>query len=330
MRVGKLFLCIVGAAVGAIVLIPIGTYRQSQSKLDQIELDFPFTLRGEKRLDGVGPPVWKAAIILPREHYSQENLDRLFRWYSNKHPNPEERLDVVVYTDEKNIPPPIVNTPTAILHTPIQTDAPQPPSESRLTAYDAVLHRMKGSAAATGGGENEWYIYSPDLDDPNTDKRVVLKGTDPFALKNILETWEPKHPGFRFRIIAYELVNVEPRGIYYTVQSCEAGAECWESIMTFRKGGEVAIPREQVRFLSNRIAYVYLGWMFAVTMDGGGNWFVWDAKRELANQQCCENDFIEDVQISPTGVGTMKFNLTSQGQRLDLYTKDFGAHWNSK
>lgn len=102
--------------------------------------------------------------------------------------------------------------------------------------------------------------------------------------------------------------------------------------MTFRHDDRVGIPKDQVRFVSNKIGYVYMGWMYAVTKDAGASWSVWDAKKDLANWQCCNYGLIRDVSIGFDGTGVMRLNPIPQrrGEVPELHTKDFGQHWSVK
>jgi len=73
-----------------------------------------------------------------------------------------------------------------------------------------------------------------------------------------------------------------------------------------------------------------MGWMFAVTTDGGATWSVWDAKKDLPNWQCCNYGLIKDVRLDSKGTGVMILNPIPQrrGEVPELHTNDFGRHWN--
>ena len=302
------------------------------------ELGFEFELKSEQRSEGVGPPMWSGTVILPKEYYSRENLDRLFRWYSDRHADRGERIQLNVYTDAKNIPQ------FVLLYTPTSRrkseEPPESPAETRLVPYDATFLREARGGLVEGGGENELYIFSPDLSKPNEDKRVVVRGRDPFAQEEILETWMIEAKRFKVRIVAYDLIRAEPTGIYYELQCVNRSSDgykkesyaSWEGIMTVQRDGPLNIPREQVRLLNDRIVYCFMGSQYAVTTDGAKSWFVWDAERDLAGCEGCRNSVIDEVQVSPDGGGRIRLRLVSQDsdRMIELQTRDYGRHWQHK
>jgi hypothetical protein len=105
-------------------------------------------------------------------------------------------------------------------------------------------------------------------------------------------------------------------------------------IMTLRHDDQVPIPVNQIEFVNERIGFVFMGWKYAVTTDGGDTWSVWDAKRDLPDWQCCNYGLISAVKVTTDGTGIMKLNPISgrQGEVPELKTKDWGRHgsvsWN--
>ena len=99
--------------------------------------------------------------------------------------------------------------------------------------------------------------------------------------------------------------------------------------MTFRDDDPRRIPRENVRLVNDRIGYVFMGWMYAVTIDGGATWSVWNAETDLPNWQCCNYGLIKDVRLASDGAGTMILNSIPHrhGEAPELRTNDFGQHW---
>ena len=99
--------------------------------------------------------------------------------------------------------------------------------------------------------------------------------------------------------------------------------------MLFRHDDPVPIPRQQVRFANNDTAYVFMGWMYAVTTDSGKTWSLWNAEKDLQGWQCCNYGLIIDVVMLPDGSGTMSCNAIPKraGEVAQLETHDFGRHW---
>jgi len=142
------------------------------------------------------------------------------------------------------------------------------------------------------------------------------------------ETWEAANSKFRIRVIAQE-EGGWAGGARYLFQSALTGSDDWKEIMRFRHDDPVPIPREQVNFIDDQIGYVYMGWMYAVTTDGGRNWSVWTAERDLSNWKCCNYKLIRDVQLAADGTGKMVFNRVPgrQGEVPELRTRDYGRSW---
>jgi hypothetical protein len=151
--------------------------------------------------------------------------------------------------------------------------------------------------------------------------------------KKIIEAWETTNNTFKVCVTAYAEENggFVP-GAYYVFRSTRIGSDEWQEIMTFRHDDPVPISRKQVQFVNEKIGYAFMGWMYAVTTDGGGNWSVWRAEKDLPNWHCCNYKLIQEVHLAPNGVGTMKLKPIQQreGEVPELHTRDFGQHWNSK
>ena len=100
---------------------------------------------------------WFVELVIPRQSYSKENLERIWQYYCEKYADLEDRLDVRVYTESAE-------------------------SKSDLAGarrYDAIFYRQ-GEGAIAGGGDNRFYTYSPDPDSPEVKQNVQLKGRYPF------------------------------------------------------------------------------------------------------------------------------------------------------
>jgi hypothetical protein len=172
----KLSLYVCAGAFGAVLLI-LWAHQQSSLNNSLSQAGFEFDTKVEKRYDGIAGPMWQIRVMLPKQNYSKDRLESLFRYFSDKHSNTEERLHVEVYTEIMNLEsgpgiPEDVSFPSN------KDNASKP--QDHLVRWDAIFYRQ-GDGAASGGGDNEWYLYKPDLDNPSEIRSVVLKGRDPFA-----------------------------------------------------------------------------------------------------------------------------------------------------
>ena len=146
------------------------------------------------------------------------------------------------------------------------------------------------------------------------------------------DQWDSTSRPFTIRIIAYE---EEGRSFsasrpYYIFQSNALGPEDWREIMTIQDESRPEIPKEQVRFVNEQIAYVFMGTKCAVTTDGGRTWFVWDTGKTLPKTILSNHRIIKQVSIAANGSGTMELEAErqSQGEMPELRTTDYGYHWN--
>ena len=145
----------------------------------------------------------------------------------------------------------------------------------------------------------------------------------------VTETWETGRASIKVRVENRAENFAWLPGAYYVFQSSPPGSNSWRGIMTFRHDDPGSIPRENVRFVDERVGYVFMSWMFAVTTDGGATWSVWNAEKDLPNWDCCNYGLIKEVRIGADGRGVMILNPIPQkrGEVPELRTNDFGQHW---
>jgi len=146
---------------------------------------------------------------------------------------------------------------------------------------------------------------------------------------NRLESWETTNKSFRVRITAYDERGVYLHGTYYVFESARAGSDAWREFMTLRHDDRPEIPKDQVRFVNDNVGYVFMGWMFAVTTDGGNTWSIWDATRDVPDWQWSKYGVIRDVRLELDGSGKMVLEPVDDANRKvpEFRTNDFGRHW---
>ena len=208
------------------------------------------------------------------------------------------------------------------------TNSPSSKPEFRRGLNDAFFVRERDQYFS-GGGCNEWYYYSPNLNNPNETITVSLKGGRQFGPKEVLETKEISKAGIKVRITAYNLRHIDPQGTYYMFEYFNEKSREWNGIFTFQQPEQVEIPLEHVRIENSQLAYIFMGGLYSVTTDGGHTWSFWDAEEDLPIGEARIHDLIQEVQIEANGSGLMKLSRT-YGQRTgkaELYTIDYGHHW---
>lgn len=110
-------------------------------------------------------PTWQGKILISVENYSKENLDKIFTWYSNRHPKEDGKITVSLYINRKDL-----NKTMPF------TGVPSGPNEKEKVSapFNAVFFRLDEE-------DNEFYVYDLDPLKKGAQERVVLKGRDPFA-----------------------------------------------------------------------------------------------------------------------------------------------------
>ena len=144
----------------------------------------------------------------------------------------------------------------------------------------------------------------------------------------VREVWETANHNFRVRITVYDEKSIFPiSGRYYVLQSALKDSDVWHEIMTVFTKDLVSIPRDNFRFVDDQVAFFFMKQKYATTADGGHTWAVWDASKEYDNYA-----FIKGVRIETDGKGVISFyDVPSQQRNLtELYTSDYGRHWNAK
>jgi hypothetical protein len=148
----------------------------------------------------------------------------------------------------------------------------------------------------------------------------------------VLEKWQTENKAFQIRVTSYEETGANVNGAYYVFESAAVGSNDWREIVTFRHDDQPKIPADQVRFVNDQIGYLFMGWIFAVSTDGGVTWSVWDANKDLPHWQCCNYKLIRDVTIANNGTGVLKLNPIQdrRGEVPELRTNDYGQHWRAE
>ena len=152
----------------------------------------------------------------------------------------------------------------------------------------------------------------------------------PSPAKQPTEVAEIPGPAFTVRISAFpEEHGGFVAGAYYRFESRPSDGKNWVTAMEFRHYDPVPIPKQNVRFLSTRSAFVFMGWKYAVTTDGGKHWQVWNAEKDLAGWQYANYGLIKEVELEQNGAGKLILNPIAghPGEVPVLVTSDFGAHW---
>lgn len=167
---------------------------------------------------------------------------------------------------------------------------------------------------------------------------ISLSGCEPRpgALR---EQWERSNQTFHVRADIYDegslshrLSIFDQRRCHLRLLSAPKGSNHWRQFSNGYFGPCDADLKSHVRFVGQRVGYVFFQWWYTVTVDDGKTWHMWDVAAHMPEKVFHSPGLIEDVSIAPDGTGTMTLNPEGVvGKvRLTLYTKDFGLQWTTR
>lgn len=146
----------------------------------------------------------------------------------------------------------------------------------------------------------------------------------------VLEKGEVSNPKFTIRVERRsDLYGV--MHYWYVFSSAQKGDLRWQKVTKHLLGEAVELPTKQLRFVGADVGYLFFQLKYAVTVDAGKTWSVFDfGENGSFKPELLDYSRIADVQISPDGTGHVvmfRYDMR-QGQTIKFFTTDFGQHWN--
>lgn len=154
-----------------------------------------------------------------------------------------------------------------------------------------------------------------------------------------VEQWEDGNGVFRVRVTKHAEGNWNQyysRGVHYVFESSPVGPERWREFTSEYLIEPEGFPRDHVRFVNERTAYVFWHDWFVVTVDGGAKWSRWKLTAgQLGGLDHTPERSRQEVQVAADGAGVMRLTLDTRRDResqpvlktFELRTKDYGQHW---
>lgn len=154
----------IALCIAILLLTPCRALPSKQTTKAQEALGLPFEIKSEEKTDSSIDKWYIVTIVLDRVYYSKVNLERIFQYYSDKEPELARIVRVDVFADPK----------TYELSKQQQRWSDLDLSSSEESVEKKVwrlphAHYQRECL-------NEYYFYSPDLEDPAKRETVVLKG----------------------------------------------------------------------------------------------------------------------------------------------------------
>ncbi len=148
---------------------------------------------------------------------------------------------------------------------------------------------------------------------------------------SILDRWQTSNAVFEIRVTEYEEKHFPLSKFRYVFEASRRGSPGWREFMTARTDNDMPIPSKQVRFLSDRAAYLFMMDKYAITTNGGDSWSVWEANQATPNLQYPGQSFIKDVKVEPDGSGILQLAFQLGEEKVKQFrTEDFGHSWKSE
>lgn len=160
---------------------------------------------------------------------------------------------------------------------------------------------------------------------------IVLTCCEPVPGK-LIDSWQLANNNFKVRVQMYDEGNkahIFERGCHLQLASAQLSSNEWRLFSTAYYSKCNEIPRDRVRFVNDKTAYVFMQWWYTATTNGGVNWSTWDVAGHLPNRVYYNPQLIQDVFMNSDGSGTMTLNPEGirNKEPLTLSTHDFGVHW---
>jgi photosystem II stability/assembly factor-like uncharacterized protein len=141
------------------------------------------------------------------------------------------------------------------------------------------------------------------------------------------EVWEPADAPVKIRLKRFKPWPRTPflPPSYYALESSTNG-KGWREIANWRTDDQYALPKDQVRFVGDRVACVFFRNLYVLTTDGGRTWSTWDSMTALPSLRF---PMIVDAKLEDRGRGSLAVKYVANGGygTVTLKTNDYGLHW---
>ena len=294
---------------GALLLLLSGINTINHKLQENVNRDYvvsgiPIIIAPENLFSGLYVSTHSATIFIEKRHFSSSNVAKIFRWYSLRYPD-ETDIGLAIVTD-------------AALLEPFRPG--QDPNEySRLRPYEAICFRSEK-------GKNEFCRYYEEDINSAKSNTLIVKGMEPVPLATNSKITNLEKSVASVRIKSFTLENTTPSGIFKSFEAQSGSRSDWNPVFTIRTEDTLSPTQDYLHVVNAKTFYIVAHWIYAVTIDNGETWTIWDGMDRLKSLDCCPKDLIQSVKISQEGNGEMILK-DQTGQASKLFTKDYGKTW---
>jgi hypothetical protein len=130
----------------------------------------------------------------------------------------------------------------------------------------------------------------------------------------------------RVQVLAYSEEGVMGGTRLFFMASTDGGRR-WNQAMHFRFDDPIAPPCQNSGQLDGQTAWLWMGWQYAITQDGGRTWDLWELDETWANWKCCDYGPIKDIRFRDNLHGEMTLSPRRGSEAPLLETRDGGLTW---
>lgn len=134
---------------------------------------------------------------------------------------------------------------------------------------------------------------------------------------------------YSIQFSAYEVNCLIICDAEYALKSFSGRKMIGKRLLTITGADPIKISPERLVVKNKNIAYFSIFNKFAITIDGGKTWSVWDSYKHQKLFEGKRIGWITEVEINSNGTGKMKFEDWDHklSEYFFLTTRDFGKTW---
>lgn len=146
---------------------------------------------------------------------------------------------------------------------------------------------------------------------------------------NVVEEWETSNGVIKIRV--QKRTDIKLR-YQYIFQATPTNLNDWHKIFVHVQDDPDPIPRNQVRFVGDKIGYLFMGNILATTTNGGKDWAIFSVEKDTEFGRKNPNlSWIQDVEIATDGSGSLSLRrYEGRAEPPAYYTSDYGQRWTIK
>lgn len=134
---------------------------------------------------------------------------------------------------------------------------------------------------------------------------------------------------FKIKLVVQKEQFIIAPGACYSFYSRNNKNNQWQKVFSLQFDDPISVPDKHIRFVNDKVGYIFLGEIYAVTTDAGDSWALWNSDNFSESFPEINARSIKYVKILPDGTGVMEFyKYPEDSTVITLITSDYGKFWN--